>query len=40
MRLACCTSCMSTTILHIGWNLALMDHLNMARYDMLKQYWG
>lgn len=28
------------TILHIGWNLALMDHLNMARYDMLKQYWG
>ncbi len=28
------------TILHIGWNLALMDHLNMPRYDILKQYWG
>ena len=27
-------------ILHIGWNLALMDHLNMARYPSLIQYWG
>lgn len=27
-------------ILHVGWNLALMDHLNMPRFDSLKQYWG
>lgn len=27
-------------ILHIGWNLALMDHLNMSRYESLAQYWG
>jgi uncharacterized damage-inducible protein DinB len=27
-------------ILHIGWNLALMDHLNIPRYDSLIQYWG
>jgi uncharacterized damage-inducible protein DinB len=27
-------------ILHIGWNLALMDHLNMPRYPSLIQYWG
>lgn len=27
-------------ILHIGWNLALMDHLNIARYPSLVQYWG
>ncbi|HET9588339.1 MAG TPA: DinB family protein [Anaerolineales bacterium] len=27
-------------ILHIGWNLALMDHLNVPRYDSLIRYWG
>ena len=27
-------------ILHIGWNLALMDHLNMPRYESLIQYLG
>ena len=27
-------------ILHIGWNLALMDHLNMPRFESLVQYWG
>jgi uncharacterized damage-inducible protein DinB len=27
-------------ILHIGWNLALMDHLGMPRYTSLVQYWG
>ncbi len=27
-------------ILHIGWNLALMDHLNIPRFDSLIQYWG
>jgi uncharacterized damage-inducible protein DinB len=27
-------------ILHIGWNLALMDHLNVLRFDSLIQYWG
>jgi len=27
-------------ILHIGWNLALMDFLNMPRYASLANYWG
>ncbi len=27
-------------ILHIGWNLALMDHLDLPRYETLSQYWG
>jgi len=27
-------------ILHIGWNLALMDHLALPRYASLNQYWG
>jgi hypothetical protein len=27
-------------ILHIGWNLALMDHLNTPRFESLIQYWG
>ena len=27
-------------ILHIGWNLALMDHLNIPRFESLIQYWG
>ena len=27
-------------ILHIGWNLAYMDHLNMPRFETLIQYWG
>ena len=27
-------------ILHQGWNLALMDHLNMPRYKSLKDTWG
>jgi hypothetical protein len=27
-------------ILHIGWNLALMDHLDMPRYVSLAGYWG
>ena len=27
-------------ILHIGWNLALMDHLNIPRFESLVQYWG
>jgi hypothetical protein len=27
-------------ILHIGWNLAVMDHLNVPRYKSLIQYWG
>lgn len=27
-------------ILHIGWNLAVMDHLNVPRYASLIQYWG
>jgi uncharacterized damage-inducible protein DinB len=27
-------------ILHVGWNLAIMDHLNIARFPSLIQYWG
>jgi len=27
-------------ILHIGWNLAVMDHVNMPRFESLIQYWG
>jgi uncharacterized damage-inducible protein DinB len=27
-------------ILHIGWNMALMDHLNVPRFESLIQYWG
>jgi hypothetical protein len=27
-------------ILHVGWNLAVMDHLNVSRYPSLVQYWG
>jgi len=27
-------------ILHIGWNLAVMDHLNMPRFESLAAYWG
>jgi hypothetical protein len=27
-------------ILHIGWNLAYMDHLNVPRFESLIQYWG
>lgn len=27
-------------ILHVGWNLALMDHLDVQRFESLIQYWG
>ncbi len=27
-------------ILHIGWNLAVMDHLDVPRFESLIQYWG
>jgi uncharacterized damage-inducible protein DinB len=27
-------------ILHVGWNLALMDHLNIPRFESLVGYWG
>ncbi len=27
-------------ILHVGWNLALMDHLGMERFSSLREYWG
>lgn len=27
-------------ILHIGWNLALMDHMDLPRYETLSGYWG
>lgn len=27
-------------ILHTGWNLAIMDHLNIPRFKSLITYWG
>lgn len=30
----------SHEILHQGWNLAIMDHLNMERFPALKRMWG
>lgn len=30
----------SHEILHTGWNLATMDHLNMERFSALKKVWG
>lgn len=27
-------------LLHIGWNLAIMDHVGMERFPSLKAYWG
>lgn len=27
-------------ILHVGWNLAVMDHLNVPRFESLIGYWG
>lgn len=30
----------SHEILHTGWNLAIMDHLNIERFPLLKKMWG
>lgn len=30
----------SHEILHTGWNLALMDHLNIKRFPSLREMWG
>lgn len=30
----------SHEILHTGWNLAVMDHLNIERFPTLKRIWG
>lgn len=30
----------SHEILHQGWNLAIMDHLNIERFPALKTMWG
>jgi len=27
-------------ILHVGWNLAIMDALNIPRFESLKKVWG
>jgi uncharacterized damage-inducible protein DinB len=27
-------------ILHTGWNIAIMDHLGMERFEALKKVWG
>ena len=27
-------------VLHTGWNMAVMDHLNMERFPALKEIWG
>jgi uncharacterized damage-inducible protein DinB len=30
----------SHEILHTGWNLAIMDHLDIERFQKLKEMWG
>lgn len=30
----------SHEILHTGWNLAIMDHLNIGRFTALQEMWG
>lgn len=30
----------SHEVLHTGWNLAIMDHLNIERFPALKRMWG
>lgn len=30
----------SHEILHTGWNIALMDHLGIDRFESLKKMWG
>lgn len=30
----------SHEVLHTGWNLAIMDHLNIERFPALKRIWG
>ena len=30
----------SHEILHVGWNLAIMDHLDIPRFQRLKDMWG
>lgn len=30
----------SHEILHTGWNLAIMDHLDIERFQSLKEMWG
>lgn len=30
----------SHEVLHTGWNLAVMDHLNIERFPALKRMWG
>jgi uncharacterized NAD-dependent epimerase/dehydratase family protein len=30
----------SHEILHTGWNIAVMDHLNIERFPALKKMWG
>ena len=30
----------SHEILHQGWNLAIMDHLNIERFPALRKMWG
>lgn len=27
-------------VLHIGWNLAIMDHLGIERFESLRKRWG
>ena len=30
----------SHEVLHTGWNLAIMDHLNIERFPALRETWG
>lgn len=37
---SCIWSLNNHEILHQGWNLAVMDHLNIPRYPSLQAMWG
>lgn len=37
---ACLCDLNSHEVLHTGWNLAVMDHLNIRRFAALKKMWG
>ena len=30
----------SHEVLHTGWNIAVMDHLNINRFQLLQEMWG
>lgn len=37
---SCLSGLNNHEILHTGWNLAIMDHLGIVRFPLLKEMWG